>query len=281
MLGIKEEENRKKQICGKEENERKKNNKEDRKEINGRKEKVRKEEKMEKGKKQEGNKRGRKKETERGILAGEQSIKSFLENMNKKENDVVKTPKRKRKENEEIVIFGQEETPGKKRKIMLEKHQTDRNLLIEGGKVKRMLDRFEGGKGMIRKGIQKNSLEGRISDLRNGKGNSSELQSEKVQKQKEGINTNFNVINSEILLGSYNDENGALRNPKRGQKNGLFGAENNELVQSVHNRGGIIVKNADRSVLANEKKDTDEFSVGPIRNDSSIQLGTGHRRDKM
>ena len=41
------------------------------------------------------------------------------------------------------------------------------------------------------------------------------------------------------------------------------------------------MKNADKSVLANEKADSDNHSRGPIRRDSDIQLGTGNRRDKM
>ena len=54
---------------------------------------------MEKVKAKEGNRRGRKRKTERGIPSGEQSVKKFL--LNRKEKEIVTTPKRKRKENEE------------------------------------------------------------------------------------------------------------------------------------------------------------------------------------
>ena len=72
---------------------------------------------------------------------------------------------------------------------MFDNNQFDKNLVREGGKVKRMLEKLEGGKGKKISGMSKNSKGGEESDLRNGKENSSGIQKGKAQKQIERINT--------------------------------------------------------------------------------------------
>ena len=233
----------------------------------------------EKGKVKEGNKRGRKRESERGILMGEQSIKNFM--INKKEKEIVNTPKRKRKEKEEIMVFGKEETPGKKMKYMLDNDQNNKSLEKEGGKVKRMLETLEGGRGKIRTGMRKHSTGGKLSDLRNGKRDSSRIQKGKVQTQIERINFNLNAINSGTSIYSYNEEKGALNNKQLGHKIDLIAKKNSELVQSVHNRGGTGVQHADESVIANDNSRLDDRQGGPIRRDFNNQLGLEHGRNKL
>ena len=117
-------------------------------------------------------KRGRKKESEKGILKGEQSIRGFL--MKKKGGNPT-TPKRKIEEveNKDELIFGRLETPEKKIRLNDEKLvRGNGNRYLEGGKiflagrVKNIAGKFELlGKECIRK--ESNSKTTEILNLRN------------------------------------------------------------------------------------------------------------------
>ena len=186
--------------------------------------------------KKERSKRGRKRQTEKGILEGEQLIKKFL--VKQKETETQKTPKRKRMESsdkEEIMVFGQEDTPGKTIKTMLDNNQQRRKLMDKGGKIKRMIANFE--MGMEGKDPRKEE----IYFLGKDKENSSRKQEETVRKEIERINATYKCcfklkINSKF--NSYEAENGDLRNSKLGPKIGCFNGVGNNLVRGFDSRGG-------------------------------------------
>ena len=223
-------------------------------------------------------KRGRKRHTEKGLLEGEQSIKKFL--VTKEEAVKQETPKRKRQkvDEKEEIIFGQEETPGKRIKTMLYNDPNRRKRIEKGGKIKRMVLRFEKGEEGKEYSKEEISFLGKVA------GNSSGKQEVTVKKQIERINSTKTLIPQLIptsKINSYEKQNGDFRNSNLGHENESFNGKHRKLINGFDNRGGDGVQCDVNSVLSNQEGRLMTRWEGPIRSEYTIQLGNVHGGNKL
>ena len=218
------------------------------------------------------NKRGRKKQSERGILKGEQSILDFMKAKEGKENG---TPKRKfeegGKEGNEIV-FGLCETPSKKLRSEFDVgRRKEIGNIFEKGKVKRMKEKYEVGGEKEENGIGmfKHSEGRKVHVLRKeGK--------ESLGRKNEPVHE-VNEIKSKYYNFSDCLKNGVFNRKKLGFKND-FKKETDKIVHQDASRWGGKVSDDAKSVPANQNYRNDAVRREPITDEMQFQLGTRRER---
>ena len=201
-------------------------------------------------------KRGRKKQSEKGILKGERSIKEFI-----MEGKKISTPKRKLEEGGKEgndVVFGLGETPRKKLRTEIEVgscHKLGR--VFEKGKVQRMKEKFELGGKKEEKGMLLHSSEKIIPNLRNEGKESLGKEIKTVHEE-----TKFNLnLSKNIFL-----QNGDFHRKKTGLKMD-FKIEKVKVVHQDTNRWSGRDFVDEKSVPANQNFGNDALTREPITDD--------------